>query len=347
MKILIPAYTGLGNFIQKLPLINILTTHYPDAELHIYTEYSDYSFFVSSSYNVKFYCIPKSRQSIFTWFSTLFSNSYDIIILPFDSTPSPLYWVSFLFLRSRCVLHANLYHFNLRSLIVYLLCFIIPNRLIVPLIRSRLEHDLNIDLAQSLFQKPLDYSSIPCISRTTESRSHIKLTTPYIVIQPSARNGLPTPKVWSPQGFLELIEKISLHYPDLTICLVGDHGDRNVLPASLFDLKSVVDLLGKTSLSDLAYVLSNAQVVICHDSGIMHLSTYSKTKTIDLYGPTYISRTLPKSNYIYPIISRNESTCMMYDSAISETELASLYPDYYCMSSISSENVLTLLHSLM
>ena len=95
----------------------------------------------------------------------------------------------------------------------------------------------------------------------------------------------------------------------------------------------------------LTNIMSDARVVLCHDSGIMHLASYLKTSTIALYGPTDISRTLPKSSYVTPIISYNETTYIMYDSYISEDDLSQLYPQYYCMSSITPDQVFDILKS--
>jgi len=103
MKVLISAYTGLGNFILKTPMINRLYDLYPDCKIDLVCglpwgaekvlEHSNlinhvYWLPITSTILDKTKCLKR-----------LANNSYDLIILPFDSTPTFLLWGSkFLFI---------------------------------------------------------------------------------------------------------------------------------------------------------------------------------------------------------------------------------------------------------
>jgi len=45
------------------------------------------------------------------------------------------------------------------------------------------------------------------------------------------------------------------------------------------------DLRGSTSLNELFLILDNAHMIVCVDSGIFHMASILKKKTISLFGP--------------------------------------------------------------
>ncbi len=57
--------------------------------------------------------------------------------------------------------------------------------------------------------------------------------------------------------------------------------------------KNFIDLSGKTSIQELIYEIANLDIFITNDSGPMHIATATKTPTIALFGPTDSSETSP------------------------------------------------------
>ncbi|MFA6074210.1 MAG: lipopolysaccharide heptosyltransferase II [Negativicutes bacterium] len=60
--------------------------------------------------------------------------------------------------------------------------------------------------------------------------------------------------------------------------------------------KSIVNLVGKTSLKELAYIISKAKVFVGNDSGPVHLAAAVGTRVIVLFGPSKFRRTGPYGN---------------------------------------------------
>lgn len=54
-----------------------------------------------------------------------------------------------------------------------------------------------------------------------------------------------------------------------------------------------INLIGKTSLKELCYVIQNAQILVGGDTGPMHLAAAMGTKVVALFGPTDINRNGP------------------------------------------------------
>jgi heptosyltransferase-2 len=76
-----------------------------------------------------------------------------------------------------------------------------------------------------------------------------------------------------------------------TVVLVGGAGDIDVKEA--FSDMAVVDLIGKTSLPELAAVLSSGTIVVTHDSLPLHLGLLVGASVIALFGPTMPGEKVP------------------------------------------------------
>lgn len=55
----------------------------------------------------------------------------------------------------------------------------------------------------------------------------------------------------------------------------------------------LIDLIGQTTLRELTALISVAELVVCHDSGPMHIAAALKRPTVALFGPTNPARTGP------------------------------------------------------
>jgi len=88
-------------------------------------------------------------------------------------------------------------------------------------------------------------------------------------------------KEWS--GFYDLTVKLMKDRPDLTIVWAGSNGPEPELdwPEARF-----VNLLGRTKLDALPELIKMARLVICNDSGPLHLSAAMHKPVIGLFGPT-------------------------------------------------------------
>jgi lipopolysaccharide heptosyltransferase I len=100
-------------------------------------------------------------------------------------------------------------------------------------------------------------------------------------------------KRWLPERIAGVIDR--LHddgYPPGV--LLGAPGDRAFTDEIVASTKSQpIDLVGKTSLRELAAMLALTDMVICHDSGPMHIAAALNKPIVALFGPTNPGRTGP------------------------------------------------------
>jgi heptosyltransferase-1 len=113
---------------------------------------------------------------------------------------------------------------------------------------------------------------------------------PLALFVPSAR--WPT-KRWPPESFAALAERV-VGKEVAQVGVVGSGGDR-VLTERIASLAEchVMDFSGRTTLKELAYLMSKADVVVGNDSGPMHLAAAVGSPVVALYGPTSALRTGP------------------------------------------------------
>jgi heptosyltransferase-1 len=99
-------------------------------------------------------------------------------------------------------------------------------------------------------------------------------------------------KIWPYEHFAQLSDK--LYNDNIIPVMIGGPGDRALAELiSLMTKIPPIDLTGKTTLKQLAYVIQKAKVFVGGDTGPMHLSAAVGTPTLALMGPTDTIRNGP------------------------------------------------------
>ena len=104
------------------------------------------------------------------------------------------------------------------------------------------------------------------------------------IVAGGARNMLAVDALrrWPADHYVSLAE--ALLADGCEIVLLGDSGDRPF--AQRFSHLKVTDMVGKTTLESLLQELRDADVVVTHDSGPLHLARLVRTPVVGLFGPT-------------------------------------------------------------
>lgn len=106
---------------------------------------------------------------------------------------------------------------------------------------------------------------------------------PLVVIHTGARNG--GAKIWPVERWKELAVLITQE-TGARLVTVGDEFERKTARSVIRSSRRTHDLTGKTSLAELAAVVSRCDVLISGDSGPLHLATALGKRVVGLYGPT-------------------------------------------------------------
>lgn len=189
-----------------------------------------------------------------------------------------------------------------------------------------------LDLVRNLLGSSVDETS--CLHATfsplpqSDSRPCLD---PYLVICAGAEYG--SAKRWPLERYASAVREIVSVHPQ-QIYLLGSATD---IPTSLGlaellpDLAGrIINLTGQTSLREFINYLSHANLVLCNDSGSMHLAAAYGTKAVALFGSTEPLLTGPITDSVKVIRHHVPcSPCFLRDCPI----------DFRCMKGISVEAV--------
>ncbi|MDP3789461.1 MAG: glycosyltransferase family 9 protein, partial [Candidatus Omnitrophota bacterium] len=108
-------------------------------------------------------------------------------------------------------------------------------------------------------------------------------TRPIVAVSPGAKSEI---KRWTKKGYTELISRLAGEL-SAHVIIVGDKIDKVLVKDIISALKiDIVDLSGKTTLSQLAALLKKSHLVITNDSAPMHIGVAVGTKVLAIFGPT-------------------------------------------------------------
>ena len=102
-------------------------------------------------------------------------------------------------------------------------------------------------------------------------------------------------KLWEPNKFSELASGLQKNL-NCRIIFTGSSQDRPVIDKMIKQMGNAagpVNLAGRTSLKELAYLYSRCSVLVCTDTGPMHIAAAMGCSVVALFGPTSPLRTGP------------------------------------------------------
>lgn len=105
-----------------------------------------------------------------------------------------------------------------------------------------------------------------------------------IVVMHAGSGAYSQARRWPPRRFAEVADQLKSRY-QAHIILVGQDSDDSLETARLINFE-VLNLVGKTTLPQLADVLRRADLFIGADSGVMHLAAAAGTPVVSIFGPS-------------------------------------------------------------
>lgn len=105
-------------------------------------------------------------------------------------------------------------------------------------------------------------------------------------------------KRWEPRRFAEVVLMLDM---ECEVLLLGSSEDSEIndeIEKYLHDAEKIktINLSGKTTVSELIDYIAGANLLICNDSGIMHVASAFEVPTVAVFGPTDEKETSPYGN---------------------------------------------------
>jgi ADP-heptose:LPS heptosyltransferase len=169
-------------------------------------------------------------------------------------------------------------------------------------------------------------------SKKIEEKFH--LPKPYIIINPSTSHHKKfTHRAWPTEHWRELLDLLS---PLYNLVIIGGTGEEKFFETLRPYPSSVIDLVGKSNLSELITIIRDAEAIITADTGPSHIASAVNTRTFALFGPSNPKGTGPYPtpfNHIH-IITKN-----LECSPCNATERIKTCKDNQCMKQIHPSEV--------
>ncbi len=129
-----------------------------------------------------------------------------------------------------------------------------------------------------------------------------------------------------------LAESLLTKYPDSHICVIG--GPEDEVPGGFPDASRIIDLRGRLTLRETAWVLKHCDLAIGNDSGPMHIADAVMTTSLALFGPTCPLKNGPVYRGV-PLSIDLPCTPCQYDPAVRDA-----CDNPRCMTELTAELVL-------
>lgn len=179
----------------------------------------------------------------------------------------------------------------------------------------------------------------PQSSKITSLPVHFLNCSNLMTVNPNASD-LSLERRWPLNHFAKAVRKILETSPLTKVVLIGASGEAAYVQ-SLFDHLwefpgRVFNLAGKTTLKELANVLTLSKCVLTNDSGPMHLSFLLERPTVALFGPAHPTQCSSLFNFNRSRILYSPPLC---SPCIHEIDILPCKGDNICMQNITVEKV--------
>ncbi len=292
-KILVVKFAAIGDSIMLIPMLRTLRRAYPKAEITFLCSEINESIIRKVPYvdkvlveNVHSYL--KNPLKFLRMIFFLRKNKYSIII---DTEQ----WS-----RISAIIIALLrYQFSIGFKTPGQYKHIMFNRVIN---HSREKHELDtfIDLLTPLFvpvyesDYVLEYFLSPKNDDTADEFFREKdLNGRNVITLHPGCGGLGAPREWDIQSYVDLGKRLIEYNNEIVILITGAPNEKhkcNELESGLRKLygntNKIINIAGMFSLDDVVALIKRVTLIVCSNTGMLHLASCMGTKTMGLHGPT-------------------------------------------------------------
>lgn len=145
-------------------------------------------------------------------------------------------------------------------------------------------------------------------------------------------------KRWGVEKYSDLCNKI-LGLPNIKLILLGTSEEIDLVKniSSSMMKNNPIIAAGKTTVKQVAAIIKNSDLLICNDSGLMHVAVAVDTPVVAIYGPTDHVRTAPQGDK--HIIIRKNLRCSPCFKMGGEEKVENCPYNYKCLNSITADEV--------
>jgi len=284
-KILVIQTAFIGDVILITPLINGLKQIYPEALIDVVVIPQCKALLENNPNVRKIHCFDKHKRGLLRFIFAIKSEVYDLSVSPHSSLRSGL--IPFLArIPYRIGFKRNLQRFLLTKSIVHAPASehkhkVVKNLSLLTLLP--IESSCNFPLQTSLFPTLENYHKTERLLGSLPENKRIVLLAPGSVW---------FTKRWPAVKFLELAER--LVNSGYVVVLTGSADERDLCKHIQSEVYTkyphltgaVTSVAGEFNLMDSVALIEKVQLVVCNDSGTLHMANAVQTPVFAFFGPT-------------------------------------------------------------
>jgi heptosyltransferase I len=227
--------------------------------------------------------------------------------------------------------------------------WLFTNEKIVP--QSTRQHvvDSFIEFPRRLGLEPVMKWDLPVSTDAVECVKHEISGDNFLVINPCAVAKSRNWRNWTPEGYAEVADFAAENHGMTVLLTGGPSGDeRNMADTiSAICTHKPLNMVGKTSLSELVALLHLARVVIAPDTGPAHIASALGTPVIGLYAATNPQRAGPY-NFMSRVINRYPIALQKYyELEVTDAPWGKRIQNDECMALIKPQDVTVMLSRVL
>ncbi|WP_331775632.1 glycosyltransferase family 9 protein [Sulfurospirillum sp. 1612] len=274
-NILVVSNTGLGDTILATPAIKTLRKNFKDIHITFLIHKNIYPLFENFEYVDDFLFYSRGIINQITLVKQLRKKKIDTIFLLHSNGPEDIF---FSILSGACNILKMTSNKNHEYQHIFLNTLTSKKQHIIEekldlirvfkpkIIDTKMEISKKFTLKKGILQKEKNYR--------------------YIGLQIGAQDSY---KMWPIDKFIELSRHLLDTYSCKLVLLGATALEQKLtrhLSQALEDPTHIINKCGKSSLTELAYITKELDLLITNDTGTMHLAVALQTPTISLFGPT-------------------------------------------------------------
>ncbi len=279
-KILVIRTDRIGDVVLSTPVLETLRTHFPFAKIAMMVSPQTRELVEGNPYLDEVIVYDKSGPEkpwagTFKFALRLAKKKFDIAIILHPTNRA--HWVAFL-----AGIPVRLgYRYKNYRLLTHTIPHMKPEG-------KKHESEYNFDLLKLIkIETPLEMNTYVPLNETSfhelnRKKQEANLNgSAYVVLSPGA--SCPS-KMWAPSRFAEVSDRIQEKY-GLPVVLIGGEKEKSLAERiKAWTKKEPVDLIGKLSLSQTAWLLKDAELLVSNDSGPVHIAVAVGTPVISIFG---------------------------------------------------------------
>jgi ADP-heptose:LPS heptosyltransferase len=272
-KVLVVSNTGFGDTILSTPAVKSLSKSFPNAKIFFLVNKKYLSLFRNYSYVDKIWKYSGGYLNLFSLIIKCRINSIHTIMLFHSNGPEDIF-ISLLSGAKNILKCSNNLDHPYKNLFLNEIILQQKHNIEKKIDLVRYFNPNFIDTSLSIADKY--YSELPL--------DYLPKQKKIIGIQIGAQDIY---KVWPVENCIKLCQYlVSKHYFLVFFGATQLENEMMKEVESNIDITNICNLVCKTKINDLPYILKRLDLLITNDTGILHLAIAMKVSTLSLFGPT-------------------------------------------------------------